>query len=79
MKNKGDAIGSNMKKQKFENFRDVNFAGIVVDDAEINTALEMKGDESLLIRNYYFWHGGKRVCVIQEYFSTEVKKVLGVI
>jgi len=79
MANKGDAIGSNMKKKKFENFREVNFAGIEGNDKEINKALEMNEDETLLVRNYYFWNGGKRVCVIQEYFSTEVKKVLGVI
>lgn len=78
MKNKGEAIGTNMKRQKFENFREINFAGVAENDKEVTTSLEMKDDETLLLRNYYFWNGGKRVAVIQEYFSKEVKKVLNV-
>lgn len=77
MKDKGTAIGKNMGAQKFESFREVNFAGIVENDQEINKTLEMAENETLLVRNYFLWNKGKRACVIQEYFSKEVKKVLG--
>ena len=77
MKNKESAIGKNMGSQKFESFREINFAGVVENDKEVNDLLTMTEQESLLIRNYYLWNKGKRACVIQEYFSKEVKKVLG--
>lgn len=78
MKDKSDAIGSNIQKQKFEYFREINFAGVLENDADVNKLLGMEEKARVLIRNYFMWNGGKRICVIQEYFSNEVKKALSI-
>jgi len=76
MKDRGDAIGANMSRQRIEYFREIMFAGTVEGDKEVNKLLETPESEALLTRGYFFWHGGKKVCFIQEYFSKEVNQVL---
>lgn len=66
MKNKKDAIGNNMTAAKLEYFREILGAAVVKDSA---VASQMKSSETILLRNYFMYKGGKIMCYIVEYFS----------
>ena len=78
MKNKGVAIGTNLSKQKFSYFREIHFCEVVKNDEEMNKILKNSGTSPILTRNYSMWHDDKKFCVIQEYFSETINKILSV-
>ncbi len=47
-------------------------------DLEMNGMLENGEGEKVLVRHYSMYHDEKKFCVIQEYFSNEINKILSV-
>ncbi len=78
MQDKSIAIGANISKQKFSYFREIHFAGILEGDKEMNQKLGNNEDARVLVRYYSMYHNEKKFCVIQEYFSEEINKILSV-
>lgn len=78
MQNKLIAIGTNIANQKYPYTREIHYAGKVEDDEEVNGLLKNKKDEGVLVRHYSMFHSTMKFCVIQEYFSNEINKILSV-
>ena len=78
MQDKSTAIGTNISKQKFSYFREIHFGGILKGDKEMNNKLGNSEEASVLVRHYSMYHNDKKFCVIQEYFSEEINKILSV-
>jgi chorismate-pyruvate lyase len=78
MKNKSIAIGTNICKQKLSYFREVHFCGAVKNDAEMGSLLKNTEEAPIMLRNYSMYHDDKKFCVIQEYFSETINKILSV-
>lgn len=78
MKNKSIAIGTNISKQKMSYFRDIHYVGVLTGDAAMSKTLNNSSEEVILVRHYSMYHDEEKLCVIQEYFSNEINKILSV-
>lgn len=78
MKNKSIAIGTNISKQKMSYFREIHYVGVLIGDEGMTKLLKNSDDNVILVRHYSMYHDEEKLCVIQEYFSNEINKILSV-